>query len=68
MEETAREWFKRTRKVSDSDIKRFELIDTDYYEFTAMIKPWMSDVPAEYSGIIYRTAPNDGAEWSLEYE
>lgn len=65
MSETAREWF--DRKVKPASVSKFELVDTDLFEFTAMIAPLMSDVPLEYDGIVYRMAPSFGADWAIEY-
>lgn len=67
--EQAKAWF--AKKVQPTEIKKFELVDTNLWEFTAMIVPlWENDgfnTPVEYSGAVFLTAPSHGAEFALEY-
>jgi hypothetical protein len=66
--ETAFQWFQRKTGATDTDVQTFALIDTDYWEFTAWISPWLSDAKGWFRGYVFRTAPDDGAEWTLEYD
>lgn len=64
----ARAWFEK--KARPTEIKGFDLVDTNLWEFKAMIVPlWNNDglnTPVEYSGSVFLLA--DGKTFALQYE